>query len=137
MKKQLAALVASLGFVLMPVVGAAADPQKSLVEIYRIASGQHASFLKFIALCDRASEEAGLPPRQLYVHQDGASWDFIIIQPAEVTDEQGKKLDAAFRKLGIPQGGKFFVKIREYIAEHSDTVATGPTSAAEWLKKLD
>jgi hypothetical protein len=116
---------------------ATAADQRSLVEIYRIAPGQHAAFLRFIALCDQANNQAGLPPRQLYVHQDGGGWDFIIIQPASVTDEQGKALDAAFKKLGIPQGGKFFVKIREFIAEHSDTFATGPTTAADWLKKLE
>lgn len=128
------ALVMAIGF------GAAAvraDPSQRMVEIYRIAPGQHAAFLRFVALCDEANARAGLPPRQLYVHEDGASWDFILIQPADLTPEQSKALDAAFKELKIPQGGKFFVAIRQYMIEHSDTVATGPTTAAEWLKKLD
>lgn len=131
--------IVALGALIL-VLGAAlatAEDRRSLVEIYRIAPGQHAGFLEFIALCDQANKEAGLPPRQLYVHQDGSSWDFVIIQPASISEEQGKALDAAFKRLGIPQGGKFFVKIREFIAEHSDTFATGPTTAAEWLKKLN
>lgn len=128
----LGALILVLGATL-----ATAEDRQSLVEIYRIAPGQHAGFLEFIALCDQANKEAGLPPRQLYVHQDGSSWDFVIIQPASISEEQGKALDAAFKRLGIPQGGKFFVRIREFIAEHSDTFATGPTTAAEWLKKLN
>ena len=43
------------------------------------------------------------------MHQGGASWDFVILQPAHHTDEESAKLDAAFKKLGIPQGAKFFV----------------------------
>ena len=64
---------------------AIADPPRTQIEIYRIAPGQHEAFVRFIALCDRANRDAGLQPRQLYVHQDGASWDFIILQPADIT----------------------------------------------------
>jgi hypothetical protein len=46
------------------------------------------------------------------------------------------KLDAAFKKLGIPQGAKFFVSFRQLIAEHTDTYVEA-TTAAEYLKKLD
>ena len=68
-----------------PVVAqhAAPAPQKMLAEIYRIAPGQHEAFMKMIALFDEANRRAGLPPRQMYVHQDGADWDFMLIQPAE------------------------------------------------------
>ena len=135
--KQLLIRLAAIGLHALGADATSAAEPRSLVEIYRIAPGQHAAFLRFIALCDEANRQAGLPPRQLYVHQDGGGWDFIVIQPASVTDEQGKALDAAFKKLGIPQGGKFFVKIREFIAEHSDTFATGPTTAADWLQKLE
>jgi hypothetical protein len=103
------------------------------VEIYRIAPGAHADFLKLIARYDEANRAAGLPPRQLYVHQDGASWDFIIIQPADTTPEQDKKLEAAAKQLGIPQGASFFFEIRRFIAEHTDTSAIGPITAADWL----
>jgi hypothetical protein len=131
-----------LAFALLSVLapGAApalADPSERQIEIYRIAPGQHSAFLRFIALCDEANARAGVPPRQLYVHEDGASWDFILVQPTDYTPEQSKALDAAYKALKIPQGGKFFVAIRQYIVEHTDTVATGPTTAAEWLKKLD
>ncbi|MGH8187057.1 MAG: hypothetical protein ACREUC_10870 [Steroidobacteraceae bacterium] len=135
--KQLLVRLAAIGLLALGADATSAAEPRSLVEIYRIAPGQHAAFVRFIALCDEANREAGLPPRQLYVHQDGGGWDFIVIQPASVTDEQGRALDAAFKKLGIPQGGKFFVKIREFITEHSDTFATGPTTAADWLQKLE
>lgn len=113
-----------------------ADSKQMVIEIYRIAPGKHEEFLRQIALYDRANAEAGLPPRQLFVHQGGAEWDFVILQPAEHTEEQSRKLDAAFKKLGIPQGAEFFLSIRQYIAVHTDTNVEA-TTAAEYLKKLD
>lgn len=112
------------------------DSKEMVIEIYRVAPGKHEEFLRQIELYDRANAEAGLPPRQLFVHQGGASWDFVILQPAHHTDEESAKLDAAFKKLGIPQGAKFFVSFRELIAEHTDTNVEA-TTAAEYLKKLD
>jgi hypothetical protein len=110
--------------------------QESQVEIYRITPGQQEEFLKFVALCDQANKEAGMPPRQLYVHQDGANWDFLIIQPLHTTSEEDKAWSAAATRLGLPHGGNFFLAIRKYIAEHTDTATTGPTTAEDWLKQL-
>jgi hypothetical protein len=112
------------------------DSSEMVIEIYRVAPGKHEEFLRQIALYDQANAEAGLPPRQLFVHQGGAAWDFLILQPAHHTDEESEKLDAAFKKLGIPQGAKFFVGFRQLIAEHTDTNVEA-TTAAEYLKKLD
>ena len=113
-----------------------ADSKEMVIEIYRVAPGKHEEFLREIALYDRANAEAGLPPRQLFVHQGGASWDFLILQPANHTDEESEKLDAAFKKLGIPQGAKFFVNFRRLITEHTDTNVEA-TTAADYLKKLE
>ena len=126
-------LVATGLFAAMPSF---AESKDMLIEIYRIAPGKHEEFLRHLGLLDQANAEAGLPPRQLFVHQDGASWDFVLLQPAHNTDEQNAKLDAAFKKLGIPQGAKFFVHFRTLIAEHTDTFVE-ETTAAEYLKKLD
>lgn len=116
----------------------AGDVPTMQVEIYRIAPGQHVAFLKLIAMYDAANVEAGLPPRQLYVHQDGAEWDFMLIQSAEDwTDEQRTKFRAALKRMGAPTGAQFFVEIRKLMAEHTDTVVSGPTTAADWLKQLD
>ncbi len=117
-------------------VPAWSDSKDMVVEIYRIAPGKHEEFLRQIALYDQANAEAGLPPRQLFVHEGGASWDFMLLQPAHHTDEESEKLDAAFKKLGIPQGAKFFVNFRTLIAEHTDTNVEA-TTAAEYLKKLE
>ena len=112
-------------------------PRDMLVEIYRIAPGQHEAFMRFIALFDEANRRAGLPPRQLYVHQDGDGWDFMLIQPADVPEDKKQALADAYKSLGTPSGANFFVTIRKYIAEHSDNFVYGPTNAADWLKGLD
>ncbi|HWN06552.1 MAG TPA: hypothetical protein VNO53_05240 [Steroidobacteraceae bacterium] len=121
---------------LLAAAPALADSKEMVIETFRVAPGKHEEFLRHVALLDRANAEAGLPPRQFFVHQGGASWDFVILQPAHHTDEESAKLDAAYKKLGIPQGAKFFVNFRQYIAEHTDTTVEA-TTAAEYLKKLD
>ena len=100
------------------VVRAEDSPPRKIVEIYRVAPGQHVAFLKMIAQFDQASREAGIPPRDLYVHQDGAKLDKVLV------------------KLGLPRGANFFIEIRKYMAEHTDTVVEGPTTAEAWLRKL-
>ena len=132
--------IAALAFLFNGIASAADAPPPAprvLVEIYRIAPGQHEQFLRMIAKADEANTLAGLPPRQLYVHQDGANWDFMLIQPASTPPDKAAALDAAWEKLGLPSGAKFFVEFRKNVAEHSDTFAEGPTSAAAWLRKLD
>lgn len=80
---------------------------------------------------------AGLPPRQLYVHSDGASWDFMLIQPAKTPEDKADALDEAWEKLDLPSGTRFFITFRKNITEHSDTFAYGPTSASAVLSSLD
>ena len=111
----------------------AADMPRMVVEIYRVAPGQHLAFLQAIARYDEANRMAGLPPRQLYVHSDGASWDFMLLQPAENPPDKQAALSAAWEKLGLPTGADFFLSFRQYIAEHTDTTVIGPTTAADYL----
>ena len=111
----------------------AAAPPRTMIEIYKIAPGQHEAFLKEIARYDEANRLAGVPPRQLYVHSDGADWDFILIQPDEYPPEKQAALDKAWKQLGLPTGADFFLNYRRFVADHTDTVAIGPTSAAAYL----
>ena len=129
-------IVSLLAFGAFASTPAFAESKDMLIEIYRVAPGKHEEFLRHLAVLDQANVEAGLPPRQLFVHQDGASWDFVLLQPAHHTDEENAKLDTAYKKLGLPQGAKFFVNFRKLIAEHTDTFVE-QTTAAEYLKKLD
>jgi hypothetical protein len=110
--------------------------ERKVVEIYRIAPGRHLEFLEFVARLDEANRKAGVVPRELYVHSDGASWDFMIIQPAAYPPGKAPLVDAALRELGLPQGAAFFIEFRRYVATHEDTFVSGPTTAADWLKTL-
>lgn len=127
------AAISGVGAVTAFAAEPASEPQRMLVEIYRIAPGEHQAFLEAIASYDEANKMAGLPPRQLYVHSDGASWDFMLIQPAEIPPEKSAALGEAWKKLGLPSGADFFLSFRKYIAEHTDTFVLGPTSAADYL----
>ena len=124
------------------IIGMTAVPEGTLepaqrptvmIEIYSIAPGQHEAFLKEIARYDEANRLAGLPPRQLFVHSDGADWDFILIQPAKTPPDKEAALDKAWKQLNLPSGADFFLQFRRFVAEHTDTVAIGPTTAAAYL----
>lgn len=116
-----------------PSAPSAPAPPRVQVEIYRIAPGQHEAFLRELARLDEANRLAGLPARQLYVHSDGASWDFMLIQPAKTPPDKAAALDAAWDRLQLPSGADFFLSFRRFIAEHTDTTAIGPTTAADYL----
>lgn len=109
---------------------------ETAVEIYKIAPGQQEAFLRFIAKCDEANRLAGLPPRQLYVHSDGADWDFMFLQPEHTPPEKAAALDKAWDEVGLPSGSNFFFEIRKFIADHTDTDTHGPTTAADYLATL-
>jgi hypothetical protein len=141
MKSVLLSLAVSALFVVGAAQAApAAPPRPDLpevdIEIYRIAPGEHAEFLKLIAEYDEANREAGVAPRQLYVHQDGADWDFIFIQPHRLTPEQSRRVAEAERRRGSPADADFFFAVRRYIAAHTDTTAVGPITAAQWLARV-
>ena len=121
-----------------PAAPAAPAPVgRKLVEIYRIAPGKHEEFLRAIARLDEANRRAGLPPRQLYVHSDGASWDFLLIQDAEYPEGKGEAVSKAYREMGLPSGPRFFIEFRSLLLEHTDTFANGPTTAGAYLAELD
>ena len=124
---------ALLFFFLLPGRLTAAEVPRMSVEIYHIAPGQHTAFLEAIARYDEANRIAGLPARQLFVHEDGASWDFLLLQPAETPAGKAAALKAAWEKLGLPTGADFFLSFRQYIASHEDTFVSGPTTAADYL----
>lgn len=137
MKMFLAALLLSGAAV--PALAAPATPPappavgRVLIEIYRIAPGMHEAFLEEIARYDEVNRQVGLPPRQLFIHSDGADWDFMLVQPAKTPADKVEALDKAWDAMKLPSGADFFLKFRRFIAEHSDTYASGPTTAADFL----
>lgn len=109
---------------------------RAVVTIYRIAAGKHLDFVKWMAQREAVEKEAGAPPNQIYVHIDGASWDYLLISPQLAPTAQAeldKKIDAAMKKKGLATGPKVSLEIRQFISEHTDTTAAGPLTAAQIL----
>lgn len=108
-----------------------------VVEIYRVAPGKQEAFLRAVARLDEANRRGGVAPRQLYVHEDGASWDFMLIQDAEYPEGRGDAVGKAYDAMGLPSGPRFFTEFRKLILEHTDTFVKGPTTAGAYLAALD
>lgn len=134
MRATLIAVLAWTG-AMLAAPSAAQQPSTAIISIYRGAPGQQLALLKWLARQDEVARAAGVAPGQLYVHQDGASWDFLVVGPA-TTPQQDVAVDAAAKKMGVAGGPMTGIELRRYIIEHSDTVAAGPTTAADWLRQL-
>ena len=127
------ALAAALMAIAAPTL--AQETPTSVVSTYRAAPGQQVELLKWFARQDEIAKAAGQPQAQLYVHQQGASWDFVLISPS-TTPAQDKAFDDAAKKLGCTAGPAASLELRKYISEHTDTLAAGPTTAGAWLEQL-
>jgi hypothetical protein len=121
-----AAVAGTAVYAQMPPAG----PPHSTVTIYRAATGQQEALLRWLADQDRASQAAGLPPGQIYIHLDGDSWDFVGITPTP-TPAQDAATDAAATKLGLATGARRALEFRKMISSHTDTFALGPMTAAQ------
>ena len=127
-----APLAAALVFAfatLIPTHVLAQEPGTALVSIYRIAPGKHLDFLRWQAARDAASVEAGAGATQWYVHMDGDSWDYVGISPM-TTDEQDDKIEQILKGKNLTTGFKAGLEFRTMVASHTDTVASGPSTAA-------
>ena len=134
----LAALSLAAGPAVAQTPAATQEPVgHKLVEIYRVAPGKQEAFLRAVARLDEANRRGGVAPRQLFVHEDGASWDFMLIQDAEYPEGKGEAVGKAYDAMGLPGGPRFFVEFRTLILEHTDTFVKGPTTAAAYLAALD
>lgn len=118
-----------------PGTASAQEAPTAIVSIYHAAPGQQVALLKWFARQDQIAAAAGTPPAQLFVHQDGADWDYVLIQP-QTTDAQDAAYEAAAKRLGIDVGPRSGIEFRKHITSHSDTVARGPTTAAAFLSTI-
>lgn len=110
-------------------------PGGAIITTYRAAPGHQEQLLAWLARQDEISQAAGLPASQLYIHQDGASWDYLVVAP-RTTPAQDDALDAAARRMGAASGPRAGLELRQHIAEHTDTLVAGPTTAAEFLRRV-
>lgn len=133
MRILIAALLAAAASLSEPA--AAQEATGHIVSTYRAAPGHQMQLLEWMARQDEIGRAAGLPATQLYVHQNGDSWDFLTITP-QTTDAQDEAVAAAARRMGAPSGPRIGLELREHISSHTDTLAAGPTTAADWLRRL-
>lgn len=115
-------------------------PGRNIVSMYQVSAGKHVEFLKWMARQEAATKEAGGPATQWYVHQDGASWDFVAITPeleAAKQAEVDKKVEAIAKQKGFATGLKAAFEFRQYMGTHSDTFALGPMTADEIVKAAE
>ena len=115
-------------------------PGRNLVSMYQVSAGKHVDFLKWMARQEAATKEAGGPATQWYVHQDGASWDFVAITPELEPAKQAeveKKVEAIAKQKGLSTGLKAAFEFRQFMGTHSDTFAAGPMTADEIVKAAE
>ena len=110
----------------------AGEAKRMKVSIYEVAPGRHLDFLKWIAAREEVAKAAGLPATQVYAHIDGDRWDYLVLWPI-LAPEQEQKMDEATAARGLKTGFPAALEFRELLASHSDTVASGPTTAAALL----
>lgn len=106
-----------------------------IASTYRAAPGHQTQLLQWLARSDEADRAAGVPACQLYVHLDGASWDYLRLC-TQRTPQQEQAVDAALRRMGGPQGWQNGIELRKHIAVHEDTMVLGPTTAGEHLRRI-
>lgn len=131
MKALLATAIAAAAFV-MPGGAIAQQASRAIISTYHAAPGEQVALLKWLAQQDRAATAAGVSASQLYVHTDGADWDYLVIQPV-TTPEQDAAVEAAGKKMGIDTGPRSGLEFRKHIQSHTDTFVRGPTTAAGYL----
>jgi hypothetical protein len=102
------------------------------ISLYRVAPGQQLAFLKWLAAREAVSKEAGIPAGKLYAHLDGDSWDYLLIAPVTAAD-QDARFDQIAAKKGVKTGFAAALQFRDLLASHSDTLASGPFTAADLL----
>ncbi|HUE79958.1 MAG TPA: hypothetical protein VMN38_10055 [Sphingomicrobium sp.] len=116
----------------VPSAAVAQSANQAIVSIYQAAPGHQVALLKWLADRERIAAAAGVPASQLYVHQDGASWDYLLIGPA-TTAAQDDAMDAAATKMGLSAGPGVGIELRKHIASHTDTFVGGPMTVAAYL----
>jgi hypothetical protein len=108
------------------------EPARARISIYRVAPGRHLDLLKWLAAREDIAKEAGVPATQVYAHNDGDSWDYLLVWPV-TTAEQDRKLDELTARKGLKTGFAASIEFRQMLASHTDTFATGPLTAVELL----
>lgn len=135
MKTILLAAIAAATITFAVPAAAQTSTGRAIVSLYHAVPGQQEALLRWMADQDRVAAAAGVAPSQIYVHTDGDSWDYMVINPV-TTDAQDAAIEAAAAKMGIVHGMRASLEFRKYISSHTDTFTRGPSTAAQILGSL-
>ena len=118
---------------------AEAELTTPVFEMFRLAPGRTEAFIRSMAVWDKVNVAGGQPPTQLFLHAGGEGWDVLLYKPArpKPTPEQEAAMAAKIKELGLPTGARYFVEVRQQMADHTHFEATGPTTAAQWVAELE
>ena len=116
---------------LVPQASLAQETDERVVTQLHAAPGKYRDVVKWLTDVDRVRAEAGLEARLIYRHRNGANWDFLVIEPP-VVDDEDERMDAAAEKLGIT-----LAVFRDIIMDHEDTIVGGPTTGARITAEMD
>ena len=130
--KKLSLILAASSLFLMPHVAVAQDAPQRVVTVMHAAPGKYLELVEWLAQTDRIRTEAKLAPREIYRHRNGANWDFLVIEPPLVTNED-ELMDAAAKKLNIKADPGAF---RRIVMDHEDTAVGGPTTGTAILAEM-
>jgi hypothetical protein len=123
-----------------PAAAQEKKPSRALISIYQVSAGKHLEFLKWMARQEALAKEAGGPATQWFMHQDGAGWDFVAItpqlEPAQEAEVE-KKTEALAKQKGTATGIKASLEFRQFMGNHTDTFALGPTTAGDLVKMAE
>lgn len=133
--KWTAAAALSCSMIMASPVAAQQGSKRAIVSLYNAPPGHQEALIRWLADQDRVAAAAGVAPTQVYVHTDGDSWDFMVINPI-TTDAQDDAMDAAAKKMGLPYGPRAGLEFRKHIQSHTDTMVRGPMTAAQYLESL-
>ena len=120
---------------LAPSTAIAQQAPRAIVSLYQAPPGHQEALIRWLADQDRVAAAAGVAATQVYVHTDGDSWDFMVINPV-TTEAQDAALDAAAKKLGVAYGPRAGLEFRKHIQTHTDTFVRGPMTATQYLESL-
>ena len=72
-------------------------------EIFKLAPGKQEEFVRRLAQADEVGAAGGLPPTQLFFHENGADFDVILFKPVTGIDPTPEPRRSAPRATALPR----------------------------------
>jgi len=106
------------------------------VTVWKIHSGKHVEFIKFMTEWEEVFKEVKAPPMKWFRKISGDSYDFISISPP-FDNSKEHAMEAAGKKRGLAVGYNYTLKLNEYVDSYTSTYVEGPQSMADLLAQVN